>query len=264
MSAAELTPALRAYFIALSLMLGAALGSFLNCAAWRIARGESFVTGRSRCPDCGHTLGARDLVPVLSWLLLRGRCRCCGTRVSARYPLTELLFAALTLACFLRFGLTVEAARDLAFLACLLCLSLVDLDAMEIPDGCLLVSAFAWAAAEPFLCGGWVDALRALAAGLVFGGGLLALSLVMDRIMKKDTLGGGDIKLVAVAGLYLGFAGMLFALLLACVLGLLLALLLKKKAGQAFPFGPALAVATAFMLLFGGGSVNWYLGLLGF
>lgn len=261
MSAAELPGVWHVYFAALALILGASLGSFLNCAAWRIARGESFLRGRSRCPDCAHTLGAAELVPVLSWLFLRGRCRWCGKKISVRYPLTELLFAALTLACFERFGITAAAARNLVFLACLFCLSLVDLDAMIIPDGCLIVSALIWALAAPFCGVTWGGALRALGAGLTYGGAVLALSLVMDRLLGKESLGGGDVKLLAVCGLYLGFAGTLFALMLACVLGLLLALAMKKRAGQAFPFGPALAAAAAVMLLFGDGVTAWYLGL---
>jgi leader peptidase (prepilin peptidase)/N-methyltransferase len=260
----ELGRALFAYCCVVAVIIGACMGSFLNCTAWRIAHGESFTRGRSRCPKCSHVLGALDLVPVLSWFFLRGRCRYCGEKVSARYPLTELLCAALTLACLLRFGFTPVTLRNLVFLACLFCLSLVDLDAQIIPDGCLIVAALAWFAALPFTGAGWVDVLRNVAAGLVFGGGILCVSLVMDKILQKDTLGGGDIKLLAVVGLYLGFVGTLMTLLLACVLGLLMAFALKKKAGQAFPFGPAIAAAAAIMLLYGGGAIQWYLRLLGY
>lgn len=252
------------YCSVVALLFGAALGSFLHCAAWRIARRESFLSGRSRCPQCGHTLGAPDLVPVFSWFFLRGRCRHCGARVPARYPISELLFALLTLACLLCFDLTLLCARNLVFLGCLFCLALTDLDACIIPDGCLLLAAGAWAATAPFLGMGWAGAARQLLAALVFGGGMLGLSLLMDRILKKETLGGGDVKLFAVMGLYLGLIGSLFALLFSCVLGLLFARLLRRGAGQPFPFGPAIAVSAAAMLLFGGGLVDWYLGLLSF
>ncbi|MBE6910463.1 MAG: prepilin peptidase [Ruminococcaceae bacterium] len=264
MTFTELGRTLMIYSGVLAVILGACMGSFLNCTAWRIARDEDFTKGRSRCPKCGHDLGALDLVPVLSWVFLRGRCRYCGEKVSVRYPLTELLCAALTLACLLRFGFTIIAARNLVFLMCLFCLSLVDLDVQIIPDGCLIIAALAWLAAAPFSGAGWGDVLRCVGAGLVFGGGILCVSLVMDKILQKDTLGGGDIKLLAVVGLYLGFVGTLMALLLACVLGLLLAAAMKKKAGQAFPFGPAIAAAAALVLLYGGGVIRWYLGLLGY
>lgn len=254
----------RALVCVFTLLLGSALGSFLNCAAYRIARGESFVAGRSRCPKCGRTLGARDLVPVLSWLFLRGKCRFCGEKVSARYPLTEGAFALLTLLCVLRFDLTLVCARNLVFLACLFCLTLTDWDAYLVPDGCLLVAALAWAATAPFLGESWAWAGKHLLAAVVFGGGLLALSLVMDRILKRDTLGGGDVKLFALTGLYLGLLGGLFALIFSCVLGLACARLLRRGAGEPFPFAPSIAAATAGMLLFGDGLTTWYLGLLGF
>ncbi len=254
----------RAFVYALALVLGAALGSFLNCAAYRLARGESFVTGRSRCPKCGHALGARDLVPVLSWLFLRGRCRHCGEKISARYPLSEAAFALLTLLCVLRFDLTLLCARNLVLLACLMCLTLTDWDAYLVPDGCLLAAALAWAAAAPFLGESWVWAGKHLLAAIVFGGGLLALSLVMDRVLKRDPLGGGDVKPFALPGLYLGLLGGLFALIFSCVLGLLCARLLRRGAREAFPFAPSIAFAMAGMLLFGDGLTTWYLGLLGF
>ena len=140
-------PAITIYSCFIAALLGACMGSFLNCAAWRIAHGESFVKGRSRCPDCGHPLGALDLVPVFSWLFLRGKCRYCGKKIPARYPLSEAVFAAVTVLCLLRFGLTAECLRNLIFFGCLFCLSLVDLESCIIPDGCLAVAALAWAAA---------------------------------------------------------------------------------------------------------------------
>lgn len=256
--------AARAYVCVLAFVLGAALGSFLNCAAYRIVRGESFVRGRSRCPDCDHTLAPRDLVPVFSWLVLRGKCRYCGKKIPARYPLTELVFALVTLACVLRFDLTLLCARNLVFLACLYCLALTDLDAQIIPDGCLLTAALAWAVTAPFLLPSWAEAGKCLLAALVYGGALLGLSLVMDRVLGRESLGGGDVKLFALTGLYLGLVGTLFAVLLACILGLLIALALRIRRAQAFPFGPAIAASAALMLLYGGALVEWYLGLLGF
>jgi leader peptidase (prepilin peptidase)/N-methyltransferase len=257
----DLPPGPRAACIALCAVLGAALGSFLHCAAYRIARGESFVAGRSRCPACGHALSAIDLIPLLSWLFLRGRCRHCGARIPARYFLAELFFAALTAAVLLRFGLTVEALRNELFLCALFLVSLVDWEISEIPDGALLFAAAVWLLALPLLWTGWADALLHLAAGLVYGAGILLLSLAMDRILKKESLGGGDVKLLAVIGLYLGFLPTLFALILACLLGLAQALVMKKNGGAHFPFGPALSAAAAVLLFFGQPLTGWYLGL---
>ena len=236
------------YCCCVAAVLGAVLGSFLNCAAWRIAHEESFWKGRSRCPACGHTLGVPDLIPVLSWLFLRGRCRHCGEKISVRYPLTELFFAAVTVLCLLRFDLTVLGLRNWIFLCCLFCLSLVDLEVYIIPDGCLLISAAVWLAALPFLGMTWREILIHVITAVGFGG----------------AMGGGDIKLFAVMGLYLGPAASLFALLLSCVLGLVFQGLRKALGSgkELIPFGPAIAAATAVMLLCGDRAEAWYLGLL--
>ena len=253
--------ALAAYCVSVALLFGAVMGSFLNCAAWRIARGESFVRGRSRCPACSHTLGPADLVPVLSWVFSRGRCRYCGAPVSVRYPVTELLCAALTVSCLLRFGLSALCARNYVFVCCLFCLSLVDLDVCEIPDGCLLISAAAWFAALPFLRVGARAALGNVLAGLCTGAALLLMSMAMDRALGRESMGGGDIKLFAVVGLYLGATATLFALLLSCVLGLVFAAATGAGRSRPFPFGPSVAAA-ACVLLFGGDALTaWYWNL---
>ncbi|MBE6996660.1 MAG: prepilin peptidase [Ruminococcaceae bacterium] len=257
----DLPAGLLAWCIVFSALLGAAMGSFLHCAAWRIARGERFTSGRSRCPECSHPLGVVDLVPLLSWLWLRGRCRHCGAKIPVRYFLAELAFAALTVGCLLRFDISVLCLRNWGFLCCLFLLSLVDLEIREIPDGSLIAAAVIWLAALPFLWAGWADALLHLAAGLVYAGVLLGVSLLMDRILGKESLGGGDVKLLAVIGLYLGFLPTLFAVILACVLGLLQALISGKRRGTAFPFGPALSAGAALMLFFGSAMMDWYLGL---
>lgn len=262
MSIYDYRPAL-VFCIILAAMLGAVCGSFLNCAAWRIVRGEPFVKGHSHCATCGHPLGPAELIPVVSWLIQRGRCKWCSEKISARYPMTELCFSLVTVLCLLRFDLTVLCLRNFLFLGCLFLLTLTDLEAMIIPDGCHAAAVLIWLAALPFTFTGWGDVLRSLLAALVFGGGLLALSLVMDRVMGRDTMGGGDIKLFAVVGLYLGFVGTLFALLLSCFIGLALqAALRRREAGGAFPFGPSIALSAAAMLLYGAPLVAWYRGLL--
>lgn len=260
MSIFEYRP-LMVFMIVVAAVLGAVLGSFLNCMAWRITHGESVLKGRSHCTSCGHTLGWTELIPILSWIIQGGKCRACGERVSVRYPLTELLFAAVTVLCLLRFDLTVLCLRNYIFLCCLFCLTLTDLDDMTIPDGCHIVSAAAWLAALPFTFTTWGDVGLHLLAALVFGGGVLGISLLMDKLLGRDTMGGGDIKLLAVSGLYLGMIGSLFALILACVIGLLWAALRRRRRDQPFPFGPAIAVGAAVMLMYGGPLTAWYLGL---
>ena len=215
------------------------------------------------CGVVALLLGAGDLVPILSWLFLRGQCRYCGKKIPARYPLTEAVFALLTLLCLLRFDLSWLCLRNWILLCCLFCLSLTDLECMIIPDVCLIIAAAVWVIFLPLTGMGWPAVRGGLLAGLIFGGGLLGLSLLMDRILKRDSLGGGDIKLFAVLGLYLGIVGTLFMTVLACLLGLLFAMLRRGRTGggEPFPFGPAIAAAGAAVLLYGEPLIQWYISL---
>ena len=246
------------YFGCVTFIIGLVMGSFLNCAAYRIARKESFLKGRSRCTTCGHELGAADLIPVVSYIISRGRCRHCGDKISIRYPLTELLCGALYLGCYLKNGLTIQSIRDLVFVSCLFCLSLVDIEIREIPDGTLIISALAWVATAYFVYDSVSEAALHVACGFTYGAVILLISLAMDKILKKESLGGGDVKLFAVAGLYLGFIPTLFCVMIACITGLIFTVGLKLKS---ISFGPFIAVGTYFMLLFGERLSDWYLGL---
>ena len=255
------------YSIVLAFFFGACMGSFLNCAAWRITHGESFLSGRSHCPSCGHALGLIDLIPVFGWIILKGRCRYCKEKIPVRYLLTEIAFGLITVMCLLRFDLTVLCLRNYGFLCILFLLTLTDIDAMIIPDGCHIAAVTIWIIAEPFLFSGWMHVIEHVAAAFVFGGGLLIISLIMDRILQRDTMGGGDIKLFGVVGLYLGMIGTMFVMVLSCLLGLAYHLISRmknpEKEEKAFPFGPWIAVSAAFMLLYGTPLIQWYMGLLG-
>ena len=253
-----------AFCVIVAACLGAILGSFLNCAAFRIVRNEPFVTGRSHCPGCGHELGPLELIPVLSWLIQRGKCKWCGRKISVRYPLTELSFALITVLCLLRFDLTPLCLRNWVFLGCLFLLTLTDLEAMIIPDGCHIVAVVAWVVAIPFVGQTKQDLLLSGIAAAVMFFGLLGISLVLDKVLGRDSLGGGDIKLMGVVGLYLGPIGAMFALMLSCVIGLGVFALTRRKADgeRAFPFGPSIAIAAAVMLLYGEPLINWYRTLL--
>ena len=253
------------YCCVLAGILGAVLGSFLNCAAWRIAHGESFVKGRSHCTSCGHVLGFLDLIPVFSWLFLGGKCRYCKTKISPRYMLSELFFAAVSVLSLLRWDLSPEYVRNMVLASCLFCLSLVDLEIFEIPNGCLLIPLIAWIVSVPFVGMSGKEVLIHIFSGLGYGAVMLALVLIFDKILGKETMGGGDLKLFVVTGVYLGIAASLFALFFSCILGLLLGAVQKKRSGEdgaRIPFGPAIALASYLMLLYGDGLVNWYLGLL--
>ncbi|MBR3159479.1 MAG: prepilin peptidase [Atopobiaceae bacterium] len=253
-------------------LLGLCMGSFLNCLAWRMTHGESVLHGRSHCTSCGHVLGVRDLVPVFSWLSTRGRCRYCGEHVSWRYPATELLCCVIYVSILLRYGLSIEAVELIAFASVLLVLSLTDLDTYIIPNAtiitaigirCAYIVASAFVGQDPFVL------LRdSFVSGLVVGGAVLLLSLVMDRVLGRDSLGGGDVKLLFVAGLYFGWQQCLFLIIVACVMGIVMGMLGQRGRGSSegeesrlIPFGPAIALACWVCMLCGEQVVGWYVGL---
>jgi leader peptidase (prepilin peptidase)/N-methyltransferase len=237
---------------------GLALGSFATVVAHRVPRRESIVGGRSRCPGCGATIAAYDNVPLLSWLLLRGHCRRCGERISPRYPLTELAMAALFAATVLMLGTDDlgELALGLSFCTLLVTITLTDLERRVIPNTILLVGAIVGVAIAATTDPGSL-AERGIAA-VAAGGFLLCVAPVYPRGM-----GMGDVKLVAVMGIYLGRA-VAPALLIAFAAGALVGLVLIGFRGaaarkQTIPFGLFLAVGGVVSLWFGDAIVDWYL-----
>ena len=255
----HLSPFLTVYTLTLAALLGLALGSFCNAWAWRIVHGESITRGRSHCALCGHPLAARDLVPLFSWLSLRGKCRYCGAAISPRYPAVELISALYFLSVLWRFGLSWTALRLLAAGCFLLVAALVDADTMELPDGLLAAAALCALLRFPAEgLPGLTNALLGLAAVSV---PLLILVLLADKVLGRESMGGGDIKLVAVLGLHFGPGQTLFLLILACLLGLLGAVIARKKWGAEFPFGPALILSGWLTALVGEPFVSWYLSL---
>jgi leader peptidase (prepilin peptidase) / N-methyltransferase len=239
-------------------LFGLLIGSFLTVVAYRVPRGESVVVGRSRCPVCGAQIAAYDNVPVVSWLLLRGRARCCGAAISARYPLTELATACLYGATVLVFwGDAGEVALGLTFVTMLVAIALTDLERRIIPNKVLLVGAIVGlvlaVATDP---GSLPERAIAVAAA---GGLLFVIALAYPRGM-----GLGDVKLAAVMGLYLG-RSVAPALLVAFAAGSLVGLALIVRHGaaarkRAVPFGPFLAFGGITGLLAGDQLVDWYLG----
>jgi len=246
------------YCIVIFFILGAVMGSFINCMAWRVAHGESVLKGRSHCAVCGHTLSALDLIPVLSYIFLKGRCRYCKKKMSPRYLITEVVMGLLFVICFLRFSLSVQTLRIVVLTCDLLALSLVDLEIYEIPDRFIVFGIVWWAVTQYFIDPSGY--LTGIIGGLAIGGSMLLISLLFDHILKKESLGGGDIKLFFMTALYLGAWGGLFSLILSCILGLVMAGILRK---QKIPFGPAISAAAYISLLCADGVVSWYLSLLG-
>ena len=250
------------YLTVLLFCLGACMGSFITCAADRYVSKESVLRGRSKCPACGHTLSVFELIPIFSWLFLGGRCRKCGARIPVRCFFTELLSALLYAAVYLKYGFSFTTLEYLILFSILVAIGLIDYDTMEIPDGLTLTGAAVFLL---FLYphGGWGERVTdGFLGAVVYGGGMLVISLVMDFLLKKETLGGGDIKLFAVLGLYTGLACGLLMLLISCITGLIFALSARGGKKKEFPFGPAIAVAAIFTLIAGQDIINRYLSLI--
>ena len=246
-----------AYLVFISFIFGLVMGSFCNAWAWRIVNGEKIQKGRSHCPKCGHTLAAKDLVPLFSWLFLKGRCRYCKEPISKRYPLTELISGTWYLSMVLRYGFSLTTVRFLLLGSILLVMSLVDIDIMELPDGLMAAAAVISLIRLAEDISSW----KSMLWGLVPAAVLLGVVLIMDRILKKDSMGGGDIKLMAVLGLHFGAAQSIFLLIVSCIIGLLAAKLARKDRETAFPFGPSLSLAAWVTALAGGPLIELYLSL---
>lgn len=250
-------------WLAFALALGLCVGSFLNVVIYRMPRGLSVVRPGSACPSCRAPIAWWDNVPLLSFALLRGRCRRCGARIAWRYPLVELVTAGLFALVFIRFGATPAALAYLAFVAALVAVTFIDLDHRIIPDRITLAGAALGLLLAPVTGRGWIGA----AAGAVAGGGaLLLLALAYERIRGVAGMGGGDVKFAAMAGAFLGLQGIFVTLFLASFVGSLAGILLMARGSgtrmTALPFGTFLAPAAAVALFWGPALVALYLSLV--
>ncbi len=243
-------------------VMGACLGSFLNVVIWRLPRGESLVRPASRCPRCGTPVRPRDNLPVLGWLLLRGRCRDCAEPVSARYPLVELLGAGLCVVAATTAPTPAAAAATAAMLLTLLAVFFIDLDHRLILDAMTLPGTALGLLACPLLGTSRLDALIGAA------GGFAALWLLREgyrRWRGVEGLGFGDVKLAAMLGAWLGWQGVLMTFLVGSGLGTVLALVLmlaRRADGRtAVPYGVFLAPAAMAVTLWGDAAWVWYISL---
>lgn len=261
-------------------LFGMVLGSFIDCAVSRWAAGEKMFAGRSHCVACGHTLGVLDLIPVLSWLARRGRCRYCGEKIPADCLIAELAGAAAFVCVGIRFGSDVELGlwyllssgnpkllitglalvQWLIFATVLLALSLTDAAKRIIPDRLLIILALnriLWFFILREEIGVTLDILKACIVPVA----LLLLVLAAEKLLDREVMGGGDIKLLFALALYLSWAQLILTLLAGCIAGLVYALPTRKKSGTAVPFGPFLAVGAMAVVCFGDPLLQWYFSL---
>ena len=235
-------------------LMGLVLGSFANVVIYRLPRGESLIFPPSRCPHCGHPIRPWDNLPVLSYFLLRGKCRDCGGAISWRYPLVELLAGILLLASYLRYGISLHLLGASLFSLLLLMIFFIDLEHRIIPNLLTypgIVLGLALSAASGRLP-------NALAASL--GAGLFFLLVILA---SRGGMGLGDAKLGAMMGAFLGWPLIAVALVISFVLGgaagALLVLLKLRSRKDVIPFGPALALGGMIALLWGEPLLRWYL-----
>ena len=241
---------------------GLLVGSFLNVLIYRLPREKTVVAGRSACPHCSHTVAWFDNIPVFSYVLLRGRCRRCRQRISAVYPVVELLSAGIAGFCVYRFGLSLQALWIYCFVAALLVITIIDWRHRIIPDELSIGgTVFGWIGALVCLD---LTLVESFMGSLVGGGLLLAVALLYKAIRKMEGMGGGDVKLMAMIGAFLGWKLVFPVLFFASLLGSIYGIYLMTRGGDnktAVAFGSFLAPSATVVLLVGTRLWGLYSGL---
>lgn len=255
-------------YIAVSLF-GAMLGSFLNVCIYRIPRDLSIVSPASRCPVCDKGIKVYDNIPVLSFLLLRGKCRNCGTKIPFRYPLVETLNALLYAAALWRFGLGWHLLIIFAFCSAMLVITFIDLDFQIIPNTLTLPGAIIGLLAgslifpDPFARGS-ILGFKGSLIGLISGGGLfLTIAYVSQWILRQEAMGMGDVKMMAMIGAFMGWKAILLTTFSGSLAGSLIGIFLMAFRGKGrkaqIPFGPFLAIGAIITLFYGREILQLYL-----
>ena len=268
-----------------ALLIGLVIGSFLNVCIVRLPRGRSIVNPPSHCPRCREPIRFYDNIPVISFLLLRGRCRKCGLPISWRYPLVELMNGLLYVWVAREFPVGGEAFLLMAFCSALIVITFIDLDHMIIPDVIPLPGMLVGLTLAPFFMpalgdtlpfhidrvlpytGPYLTAFLNSCIGLVLGGlPLYAIGWVWEKLRHVEAMGGGDVKLMGMVGSFLGWKGALLTIMLGAlsgsVVGILLIAFKRQKGEKLIPFGPFLAVGALASAFYGPDIISWYLGLI--
>lgn len=242
-------------------LYGIVLGSFLNVLIYRIPNKENFTTERSHCMTCGAKIKWYDLIPVFSYIFLRGRCRSCKSHISVQYPLIEGLNGLLYVIIFLVNGISIDSVLISLVTSVFIVISVIDWRTYEIPFG-LNIAIFVLAVIRVIISPlKWTDHLIGFAAV----SGFMLVCLIIGRMIKGvDAFGGGDIKLMAAAGLFAGWKCVILAFLIGCILGAIIHSIRMKvtAADRVLAFGPYLCAGLFISILFGNSIIDWYLGML--
>ena len=262
------------FTIVLTILLGLVVGSFLNVVIYRLPNNMSLAKPASHCPKCNSPIKWYDNIPILSYIILGGKCRNCREKISFRYPFIEFFNMVLWFVClfvFTNFIIPTNQLNWLRFItscivcSTLICIAMIDFDSMEIPDVLqliLLLCGLVLLLDDPTKDTIMLKVFGFIGAGLLF----YLVNLIFKLIKKTDGIGFGDVELVACAGLILGGFKMIYALIIACVGGgvfLLIYALVKKDKDKLYPFAPLLVTGILVALFTGDIVINWYLKLLG-
>lgn len=248
------------YYTVVLFIFGAVLGSFYNVVGYRLPKGQSLLFPSSHCTKCNHRLGASELVPIFSYLFLGGKCKKCGQKISLFYPIFELTSGLLFAASYWLFGFSIQLLIALTFISALLIIIISDYQTMIIPDEVLIVSSIALII-EIWFLKGWNGTLESICSGILAFLTMFLLKKLGDFLFKKESMGGGDIKLMFLFGLVLGYPMALISIFVASFIALPIGVYFTYKyrdqkyideddiPEHSIPFGPFLAISAILLLL---------------
>ncbi len=249
-------------FLFFSFIFGLVVGSFLNVCIYRIPKNESIVSPPSRCPSCGGRIRWYDNIPILSYLILKGKCRYCGERISVQYPIVELLTGILTVGLVLRFGFTFDTAYFLVLIYSLIVISFIDLELKIVP-----VKVCYFAMVIGILLSPFSDSItfKNSVLGASFGAGIILFIAETYLILKNvEGMGYGDANIMALIGAFVGWEKVLLVLFLSSLFGALagiIYMILKRRGLKvAIPYGPFLSIGAYVTIVYGDKVIGWYLG----
>jgi leader peptidase (prepilin peptidase)/N-methyltransferase len=247
--------------ILIAIVFGALIGSFLNVCISRLPKGESIVTPGSHCPQCNNAIRFYDNIPVISYLLLRGKCRHCRKGISVQYPIVEAVTALLSFLILTKFGPSLSYVYYFAFVAALLVMTVIDLYHQIIPDVISLPGIVVGVLGS--LVVPEITFLNSLIGTFVGGGSLFAVATLYQWFFKREGMGGGDVKLLAMIGAFLGWQMVILTILLSSLIGSIVGIgvivLKGKDFKYAIPFGPFLSLGAVIALFYGQPLIEWYL-----
>ncbi|MBU3110322.1 prepilin peptidase [Clostridium lacusfryxellense] len=244
-------------------ILGLLIGSFLNVCIYRIPKGENIAYPPSHCTSCGNKIKPYDLIPVLSWIFLKGKCRNCGEKISIRYALVEFTTAVFFLLTYFQYGISINLLRYLLLIPFLIVIAMIDYDTMDVytTTTWLAIAIGIITLGVNFYLG---EQVATYIYGALLGAGTISFIIIMSKlILGTEGMGWGDAEICGLCGLFLGlkltFVMMFFSFIIGGVIGVYLLTVKKKKGRSEMPFGPSIIIATLLMIIWGGKILNWYL-----